>query len=480
MEAVAEKVEFKAVPLKDLEEAPYNPRRTFDEESLKDLVESIRTKGVLNPILARPVNGHLEIVGGARRFRAARAAGLKEIPCQIRDLTDDEALEVAVIDNLQRADVAPAEEARGFQELLRRGYKAEDLAKKVSKSIRYIYGRIELLKLAAPVLKALEDERITPSHAQLIATLDDEDDQKKVLDKAFVEVYADQVPDSDSDVISPTFQIKDEGEVRTLVSIRDFKQIVSAQKLGSELIEQLNALKIAGHKAALISGMDWNQSKQIVSRRRWKAQGAKPCKFPAKGVLVDGKDRGKVLSICLTTSCKKHFATSPVGPTVTPEERQRQQEAAERKAKQEQARHELARKVKVEVFRQVCNKVRELPKKALNALLADRLWDINQSEFIDGFNPAILRASRQGRLKIVESLKPIEFAQTAIAALCWDDIEGRDWYKPTHRIADFATDLKVDLKAIEKGVRGKFEAELQEKRAAEQKEKKPARKAGKQ
>ena len=91
-----------------LTESPTNPRKTFDEEKLEELAESIRGKGVLSPLLARKVNGHFEIVSGAPRYRAAQWAGLQEVPIRIADLTDEEALETQVIENIQRTDVLVA------------------------------------------------------------------------------------------------------------------------------------------------------------------------------------------------------------------------------------------------------------------------------------------------------------------------------------------------------------------------------------
>ena len=119
-EAVKSLPEYVNVPLAELVESSTNPRKTFDEERLEELAESIRSKGVLSPLLARKVNGHFEIVSGARRYRAAQRAGLREVPVRIVALNDAEALETQIIENIQRADVHPFEEAQGFRALLER------------------------------------------------------------------------------------------------------------------------------------------------------------------------------------------------------------------------------------------------------------------------------------------------------------------------------------------------------------------------
>jgi ParB family chromosome partitioning protein len=458
-------VEFKQIEIGDLKEAPYNPRRTFDDDTLKELAASIKAKGILTPLLVRSVNSHFEIVGGARRYRAAKQAGLKFVPCTVRKFSDDEALEAAVIDNLQRADVAPLEEARGYQELLKRGHKVEDLAKKVGKSERYIYARLELQKLAPAVQRALDDGKITPSHAQEIARLDNEEDQKEVLEKAVVEVYENDTGIGEGLLVEPKYS--DSGaDLKAMVSVRDFKKIVDAKKVGADLVAQLDALKLAGHKAALITEDGWySQSKQIVTHGKWKTQGGAKCKFPAKGVLVDEGKRGKVIDICLTTNCQKHFKNHPVGGS-GPKEAEaaaRRQAAYERQQEALRKKREIEKAVKLEIFRQVCNKVRAMPDLAIVAMVGHAVENAYQADFLEEIKTGITKGMRQQQRKVVASLKPIQLAQVAIGALCADDIRGDQW--ATCKIADFARELKVNVKALEKGIRGKFEAE---RRAAEQ------------
>src|SRR6266852_3792795 len=117
-EAVKSSKEYLRIPIVELIESSTNPRKTFDEERLEELAGSIRSKGVLSPLLTRKVNGHFEIVSGARRYRAAQRAGLQEVPARIAALTDAEALETQIVENLLRSDVHPFEEAQGFRALL--------------------------------------------------------------------------------------------------------------------------------------------------------------------------------------------------------------------------------------------------------------------------------------------------------------------------------------------------------------------------
>lgn len=148
---------FVNVPLAELVESSTNPRRTFDAERLEELSESIRSKGVLSPLLARKVNGHFEIVFGAMRYRAAQRAGLQEVPVRIAALTDAEALETQIVENLLRSDVHPFEEAQGFCALLERegaGYTIEKIAAKTGKKVPYIAKQLRLLDLTPPVANA--------------------------------------------------------------------------------------------------------------------------------------------------------------------------------------------------------------------------------------------------------------------------------------------------------------------------------------
>ena len=173
-EAVQSLQEYVNVPLAELVESSTNPRKTFDVERLEELAESIRSKGVLSPLLARKVNGHCEIVFGAMRYRAAQRAGLQEVPVRIAALTDAEALETQIVENLLRSDVHPFEEAQGFRALLERegaGYTIEKIAAKTGKKAPYIAKQLRLLDLIPPVADAFTAGHIGIEHALLIAKL---------------------------------------------------------------------------------------------------------------------------------------------------------------------------------------------------------------------------------------------------------------------------------------------------------------------
>src|SRR5260370_695873 len=186
-EAVNPLQEYVNVPLAQLVESSTNPRKTFDEEKLEELAESIRTKGVLSPLLTRRVNGHFEIVSGARRYRAARRVGLSEVPVRIVDLSDEEALETQIVENILRADVHPFEEAQGFRALLDReggGHTIEQISATTGKNAAYIAKRIRLLDLIPAVAEGFTAGHIGVEHALLIAKLGAD-----VQEKAFTHCF---------------------------------------------------------------------------------------------------------------------------------------------------------------------------------------------------------------------------------------------------------------------------------------------------
>ena len=163
---------YQTLPLSMLHESATNPRRTFEPRKLVELAESLRTHGLIQPITVRPNSDGYEIVAGARRFRAAQIAELPELPVRILDLTDQQTLEVQIIENSQRQDVHPYEEAAGYQRLLDMpGYDVAALAEKCGKSQSHVYARLTLLQLLPEVAEAFQQERITASHANLIARL---------------------------------------------------------------------------------------------------------------------------------------------------------------------------------------------------------------------------------------------------------------------------------------------------------------------
>ncbi|WP_102126094.1 ParB/RepB/Spo0J family partition protein [Deinococcus planocerae] len=156
------------VRVEKIVQAAYQPRQVFGPEALAELAGSIREKGVLQPLLVRPRGDGFEIVAGERRWRASQLAGLTEVPVIVRDLGDREALEIAVVENLQREDLGPLEEARAYQALLDQGLNQEGVAQAVGKGRSTISNALRLLSLPEAALRALDAGEITAGHARAV------------------------------------------------------------------------------------------------------------------------------------------------------------------------------------------------------------------------------------------------------------------------------------------------------------------------
>jgi ParB family chromosome partitioning protein len=166
---------FQFIAIDQIHESTTNPRQTFDHKKLEELAESIRQNGLIQPITVRPNASGFEIVAGARRFRASQLAELFSVPARIVELDDTAAMIWQLVENSQRLDVHPYEEAQGFQRLLDMpGYDVTALVEKSGKSASHIYARLSLLQLIPDVAQAFVEERITASHANLIARLPQE------------------------------------------------------------------------------------------------------------------------------------------------------------------------------------------------------------------------------------------------------------------------------------------------------------------
>ena len=161
------------IPIEKIQPNINQPRKTFSEEELTELKNSIESKGLLQPIIVREKGGYYEIVAGERRWRASQLAQLHEIPALVKELTDIEVLEIAIIENIQRSNLNPYEEALGYKQLLEKfNYTQEELASNLGKSRVYITNLTRLLNLPDSVLKFLKDGKLTAGHARALIGVD--------------------------------------------------------------------------------------------------------------------------------------------------------------------------------------------------------------------------------------------------------------------------------------------------------------------
>lgn len=173
---VDDMVSTSTLPINEIIPNKEQPRKTFDEGALQELADSITVHGVLQPLLVRPLlSGGYQLIAGERRWRASRMAGLKEVPVIIRELSDSEAMEIAIIENLQREDLNPIEEAEGLQALIDKcDYTQEQVAVSVGKSRPAIANALRLLKLPEEVRQMTKDGEISAGHARALLAFDNQ------------------------------------------------------------------------------------------------------------------------------------------------------------------------------------------------------------------------------------------------------------------------------------------------------------------
>lgn len=182
---IQESEEKTTLPIQKLEPNRQQPRQDFDEVALQELADSISEHGVIQPIAVRPLgNGYYQIIAGERRWRASRLAGLTEVPVNILDVTEQEAAQLTLIENLQREDLNPMEEARGYEALINQyGLSQEEAAKSVSKSRPAVANALRLLKLPKSIVSLIEDGSLSAGHARALIPLEQEELQKEAASK---------------------------------------------------------------------------------------------------------------------------------------------------------------------------------------------------------------------------------------------------------------------------------------------------------
>lgn len=174
--------------INEVEPNKNQPRKSFNEDSLMELSESIKLHGIVQPLVVAKQEGYYEIIAGERRWRAAKMAGLKEVPVVIKDYSPQEIMEVALIENIQREDLNPVEEAKAYQGLIKEyNLKQDEVAEKVSKSRTAITNSLRLLKLDERVLNMLVDENISSGHARALLGLSDQEQQYTIANRIFDE-----------------------------------------------------------------------------------------------------------------------------------------------------------------------------------------------------------------------------------------------------------------------------------------------------
>jgi ParB family chromosome partitioning protein len=381
---------FQFLAIDQIHESTTNPRQTFNETKLNELAESIKHNGMIQPITVRPNNKGFEIVAGARRYRAAQIAELFSVPARIVEIDDAEALEWTLTENALREDVHPYEEAQGYQRLLEMpGYDVAALVEKLGKSASHIYARMSLLQLIPTVAQAFTEERITASHANLIARLPQEsqatayeqcwrkdwqDKEAHLLPAKHVAAWiqtnlylslADAPFDREDPTLNPTAGAcstcpRRSGHNTTLFCDVQGDQCLDSACYGAKVEVFLNR-EIAAHPGFIQIENSWRNPKEqrpgAVQRGQVRdiptvidnpdAEPAMPCAAARTAIIVYGKQLGRKLSVCTDKHCPVHdprtaaeLASNPIPKMESTKPAETEEEASARQADFEQRQNE--------------------------------------------------------------------------------------------------------------------------------------------
>ena len=358
--------EYRNLPLDSLIESGMNPRRSFDEAALNELADSIRSQGVLSPLLVRPKGPQsFEIVAGARRYRAAQLAGQESVPVRIVELSDAQAIETSIVENLQRRDVHPLEEAQGFAALLHLeepNYSIEQIAAKCAKSPSFVAARLKLTELSPAVTEAFLKDEIGTGHALLLAKLQSAQ-QEEALAACFREDYVSG--GKPRHILLPVRQLQEWIERHILLELdsapfpKDDPELVpeAGACIACPKRTGFNTLLFAEIHADACTSPDCYQSKvdafvaktivakpklvqitraygkpeanspaiprnQYVEIRAEKPANQKQrdwpeyqtCKFTTEAIVTEGSDKGELRRICANPDCPVHHPKKGKAP----------------------------------------------------------------------------------------------------------------------------------------------------------------------
>jgi ParB/RepB/Spo0J family partition protein len=354
------------IPLDQIRPSPINPRKTFRNDD--GLEESVAKKGVLQPVLARPLknaNGVThELVFGARRFAAAKKAGLATIPAMVRELDDGEALELMLIENANRTDVHPLEEARALHELhVTHKRSLQHIAEKTGRTAQYVNDRLRLLNLTKRAQQIFVEDKITLGHAVVLSRLSPES-QERALDpqERAVFEFEHTLFDPRNDSREPHHKPRSVKEFQAWVDTHVKLDAAAVEPLlFPETAQAVTAAKEEAEKVVQITyefqtPPDARDGSKIYTLRAWKQadgrDGTKICDHAVTGVIVIGPGRGEALKVCVAKEkCSTHWSeeirakkerAKEAAKGATGEDRaeieRQQREAEEKKRQEEQAR----------------------------------------------------------------------------------------------------------------------------------------------
>lgn len=249
------------VSIEDIFPNPNQPRTHFNETELEELSESIREHGVLQPLLVRKKGKRYEIIAGERRYQASKIAGLKELPVIVKDVDDQAVMELALIENLQRSDLNPIEEARGYKQLIKaNGMTQEALSKAVSKSRSTITNSLRLLDLPEAVQEYLYEGKLTAGHARAILAVPFEEQRIKLADKVVAEGLSVRATEN----LAPLFSVGETPKTPRPVTPQSYKK--AARVLRQVFNTNVRVKSTRGKNKIEIEFKDEDELQRIMSQ----------------------------------------------------------------------------------------------------------------------------------------------------------------------------------------------------------------------
>ena len=232
------------INIKDIRSNPYQPRKTFDEQTLQELADSIKEHGIIEPIIVKKTIKGYELVAGERRTKAAKIAGLEKIPAIVKDFNDQEMMEIALLENIQREDLNPMDEASAYQKIIELGHMTqEEFAKKFGKSRSHVTNMLGLLKLPASVKELVEKKQITMGHARALSKLEDNEKimelaNKIVKDNMSVRELEKEIQASDIPKKQHQYRVQETKSIRNTIYERLMREKVGTKvKINKKKIE---------------------------------------------------------------------------------------------------------------------------------------------------------------------------------------------------------------------------------------------------
>lgn len=249
------------LPIDDIKPNKGQPRKNFDEDALAELADSIQQNGILQPILVRKKGTKYEIIAGERRYQAAKRAGLKEVPVVIREVSDENVFKLALIENLQRSDLNPIEEAQGYKRLIQEGnLTQEELGKVLSKSRSAIANTLRLLDLPKEVQEMMAEGSISAGHARAILAVPFEDGRIKLAEK----VVKDNLTVRQTENLAPLFSGMDEERPKREPTPQSFKR--AARQLRLALDTNVKVKRVRNKNKIEIEFADENELARLVTQ----------------------------------------------------------------------------------------------------------------------------------------------------------------------------------------------------------------------